>query len=73
MRDAGGYASDGGRGGALGFAFTFIMLFKSRRAAEANLADRLGQTSHALSDGLTEPDPVTLSESLEQLIYNINP
>jgi len=42
-----GDAADGGYGGALGFAFTFFMLFMSRPKAETILADHPGQASEA--------------------------
>lgn len=62
-----GNAAYGGRGGALACAFTLFMFFMSRPAAEAILTDRLGQGGHAQSDVLAEPNPATLSESLDQL------
>jgi hypothetical protein len=58
-----GHAADGGRGGALGCAFTFVMSFMSRPSAETVLNHRVGQQG----DILAEPAPTTLSEGLDQL------
>jgi len=52
-----GNPADGGRGGALGCAFTFFMFIMSKPNAEAILTDRRGP----------EPDPATPDEGLDQL------
>lgn len=62
-----GHAADGGYGGALGCVLTFFVVFMSGPNAEAVFTHRLGRASEAQSDVLAEPDPTTLSESLDQL------
>jgi len=62
-----GNAADGGRGGALGCAFTFLICIMSKPNAEAVLADCSGHAGFARGNGLAEPDPATLSEGLDQL------
>jgi hypothetical protein len=56
-----GNTADGGRGGALGCAFTLLMFIMSRPDARTAL------TAPEQGDILAEPDPVTLSESLDHL------
>jgi hypothetical protein len=59
-----GDPADGGRGGALGWALTFSMLFLPKPTAEVILADCLGQVGHAQGEVLVDSRPAKLSDGL---------
>ncbi|MDE1916424.1 MAG: hypothetical protein KGJ57_21005 [Sphingomonadales bacterium] len=62
-----GNIADGGRGGALGCALTFMMVFMSRPKVDAILADRQAPASDGHNDTLGEPAPAMSSEGFDQL------
>ncbi len=61
-----GHAADGGWGGALGCALTFLMCIMNTSSAAAILPDRQGQAKAAQGGVHGEPDPALPAEAPDQ-------